>query len=86
MKCREEAVGRFRENSMKLPVTQAQLADVLGLTPVHINRMISSLRASGLITTSSQRVTILDWRGLARAADFDPAYLHLERLPETIVH
>jgi len=86
MKCREEAVGRFRENSMKLPVTQAQLADVLGLTPVHINRMISSLRASGLITMSSQRVTILDWRGLVRAADFDPAYLHLERLPETIVH
>jgi hypothetical protein len=31
---------------------------------------------------SSSRVTILNWSGLVQAADFDPAYLHLEKQPE----
>ncbi len=82
LKCREEAVGRFCNNGFGLPMTQAQLADVLGLTAVHINRTISALRAASLISMSSSRVTILNWSGLVQAADFDPAYLHLEKQPE----
>jgi CRP-like cAMP-binding protein len=86
IKCREEAVGRFREKSYALPMTQIQLADVLGLTAVHVNRMIGSLRAAFLIKMSSNRVTVLDWPGLVQAGDFDPAYLHLERQPEPVMH
>lgn len=86
LKCREEAVGRFRDSGFGLPMTQIQLADVLGMTAIHINRMIGELRKASLITMSSSRVTILDWRELVEMADFDPAYLHLEKQPESIVH
>jgi CRP-like cAMP-binding protein len=86
LKCREEAVGRYQQDGFGLPMTQVQLADVLGLTAVHINRMIGTLRSASLITMYGNRVTILNWPGLVQAADFDPAYLHLERQPEPIVH
>lgn len=86
LKCREEAVGRFLNDGFGLPMTQVQLADVLGLTAVHINRMIGSLRTASLIKMSGSQVTILDWPGLVQAADFDPAYLHLEKQPEPIAH
>jgi len=82
LKCREEAVGRFRDDSFGLPMTQSQLADVLGLTAVHINRMLGKLRTASLITISGNRVEVLNWPGLVNVADFDPAYLHLEPQPE----
>jgi CRP-like cAMP-binding protein len=86
LKCREEAVGRLDGCAFALPMTQMQLADVLGLTPIHVNRMLGTLRSASLITMSSGRVEILNWPGLAKAADFDPAYLHLEKQPEPAVH
>jgi CRP-like cAMP-binding protein len=82
MKCRQAAVGRFIEGGYALPMTQIQLADVLGLTAVHVNRMIGSLKVASLITMAGSRVTILDWPGLVEAGDFDPAYLHLEQQAE----
>lgn len=82
LKCREEAVGRFCDSGFRLPMTQAQLADVLGLTAVHVNRTIGALRTKLLVEMTGNHVTILSWPGLAQAADFDPAYLHLEKQPE----
>lgn len=79
MKCREEAVGRFTEGGYGFPITQVQMADVLGLTAVHVNRMVRSLRAASLVRLSGSRVSVIDWPGLVEAADFDPAYLHLEQ-------
>jgi CRP-like cAMP-binding protein len=86
LKCREEAVGRLDGSAFALPMTQIQLADVLGLTPIHVNRMLRALRSASLITMSGGRVEILNWRGLAKAADFDPAYLHLGKQPEPVIH
>lgn len=60
---------------MNFPLTQDDLADVLGLTPVHINRKLQQLRQEGLITLRSKQLTILDLRSLQQVAGFDSAYL-----------
>jgi len=39
--------------------------------------VLQSLRADKLITLSGQRLTVRDWPGLQKVADFDPAFLHL---------
>ena len=59
-------------------MTQEQLADATGLTPVHINRTIKALESDKLIErTSARSITIGDWRKLAETGDFQSAYLHL---------
>jgi CRP-like cAMP-binding protein len=74
-------VGLADEKSYALPLTQADLADVTGLTSVHVNRMLKRLRDDGLLTFRGGRVEISDWEALQRVAEFDPSYLHLERRP-----
>lgn len=64
-----------------LPMTQLDVADATGLTSVHVNRMLKQLRDEGLMTFRSGEVVIQDWEALKLAAEFDPAYLHLERIP-----
>jgi CRP-like cAMP-binding protein len=58
------------------PITQEQIADATGLTAVHTNRTLQSLRRDGLISLSASRLSILDWEGLADAGDFNERYLH----------
>lgn len=58
------------------PLTQEQLADATGLTAVHTNRVLQSLRKDGLISLAANRLTILDWRRLADVGDFNERYLH----------
>lgn len=74
-------VGLADESGYALPLTQADLADVTGLTSVHVNRMLKKLRDERLLTFRGGRVTISDWEGLQRLAEFDPTYLHLDRRP-----
>lgn len=62
-------------NQMYFPLTQDDLADVLGLTPVHINRKLQQLRQEDLITLRSKQLSILDLRNLQQIAGFDSAYL-----------
>jgi CRP-like cAMP-binding protein len=74
-------VGLADDSGYALPLTQADLADVTGLTSVHVNRMLKKLRDDKLLTFRGGRVTIDDWERLQRVAEFDPTYLHLERRP-----
>ena len=75
---RLDAVGLGQRSSYELPMTQEELAEATGLTPVHVNRTIRQLQAEGLIERSSARsIQIGDWHRLAKMADFDPLYLHL---------
>ena len=60
-----------------LPMTQAELADALGLTPVHLNRVIRSLEADGLINRSKREISFPDWERMRDIADFNDRYLHL---------
>lgn len=76
---RLDQVGLVSNWSCHLPLTQPELADALGITPVHVNRVLKEMRDAGLLTLKSGRLTIHDWDALATAGDFDPAYLHLRQ-------
>jgi CRP-like cAMP-binding protein len=78
---RLQVVGLAGEDRYKLPLTQSDLADVSGLTSVHVNRMLKKLRDEGLLTFRGGEVVIHDWDRLRREAEFDSRYLHLERRP-----
>ncbi|MCJ2138642.1 Crp/Fnr family transcriptional regulator [Methylobacterium sp. E-066] len=74
-----QAVGLAGNYRCPLPVTQADLADALGLTPVHINRVLQEMRGKTLITLRSSTLVIEAWNELLRVSEFDPTYLHLEK-------
>ena len=78
---RFEVSGLTDGSSYQLPLTQGDLADATGLTPVHVNRMLKRLRDDGIATFRGGVVSIHDWPRLQRAAEFEPDYLHLERRP-----
>lgn len=71
------AAGAAGDDGYGLPLTQEELADVLGLTAVHVNRTLQGLRSDGLIHLRDQRLGIPDLAALRRVGGFDPAYLHL---------
>lgn len=74
-------VGLADETGYDLPLTQADLADVTGLTSVHVNRMLKKLRDENMLTFRGGRVSVGDWERLQRVAEFDQSYLHMERRP-----
>ena len=74
---RLDAVGLAPERTCPLPMTQPELADALGITPVHVNRTLRDLKAAELVSLRGRRLTVHDWDGLKAAAEFDPTYLHL---------
>jgi len=75
---RLEAQGLADEYGYELPMTQEQLADALGLTPVHVNRTLKTLEAEGLIQRTRRKISFPDWNRLRTIADFNQRYLHLE--------
>jgi CRP-like cAMP-binding protein len=76
---RLRAVGVMDDESFEFPITQTDLADATGLTPVHVNRMLQRLREEKLIAVEGKRWTVLDPAGLRKAAQFEANYLHLDR-------
>lgn len=57
--------GQVRNGTFDMPLTQEMLADVLGLTPVHINRMVQQARRQDWLEWRARRVTIKDVAALA---------------------
>jgi CRP-like cAMP-binding protein len=78
LQVRLRAVGLAQDHSCDLPITQGEFADAIGVTNVHVNRVLQQLRADGLIALSGDRLNILDWEKLKQVGEFDPTYLHLE--------
>jgi len=76
MLLRFKAVGLAPDYTFKMPPTQGDIADVLGLSNVHVNRVLKDLRRDGLITWTNYTVSILKWEELQRRALFDATYLH----------
>lgn len=76
---RLEIIGLAHDYRFSFPVTQTALADAVGTSSVHVNRVIQELRQRELITWEGGIITIRDWPALARLADFDDRYLHLSR-------
>jgi CRP-like cAMP-binding protein len=70
-------IGLAADFAFDLPVTQADLGDALGLSPVHVNRLLQDLRGNRVIRFEARRVEILDWARLVEIGQFDDRYLHL---------
>lgn len=74
---RLEAAGMSPDRAYELPMTQEQLGDAVGLTPVHVNRVLKTLALRELIGRDRRQIRIIDWPALRDASDFNPRYLHL---------
>jgi CRP-like cAMP-binding protein len=73
---RLEAAGLAKDHRYELPMTQEQLADSVGLTSVHVNRVLRQLAEEGLISRNRRSVVIEDWARMREAGDFNERYLH----------
>lgn len=79
MNVRLGLVGLTDGNSFEFPLTQVEFGECLGLTSVHVNRTLQELRRRKLIELQSRRVTIFDLDALKHVAEFDDAYLYLQK-------
>jgi CRP-like cAMP-binding protein len=68
--------GRATGDTFDMPLTQEQISEALGITPVHANRIIRQLRDDGIVDINRGRVTVLNEAKLAELAQFDDRYLH----------
>ena len=75
---RYKRAGLGDESGFPWRLTQTNVADVAGLSVVHVNRKLQSLGEKGLIGTHDKTLRILNWSGLVEEAEFDAVYLHLE--------
>lgn len=73
-------VGLIEDNSFDLPLTQVDLADLFGLSAVHVNRALQELRSSGLLSLRSRRATLPDMAGLRELSMFDPVQILRDRV------
>lgn len=70
------AMGLKDGTSFEFPMTQEQLADATGLTPVHVNRVLKGLQSDGLIRRDRRMVRLPNVERLREVGDFNPRYLH----------
>ena len=75
---RLKAMGLGEIGSFHMPITQVDLADALGLTPVHVNRVLQGLRKDGVLDFRRSIVTMNDVERVAAMSAFDPLYLHYD--------
>lgn len=80
---RLEVVGLVDNEVCELPITQAELADTVGLSTVHLNRSLQRLRDEGLIIFKQKRLAIPDVTRLREVCDFRQNYLHLANATST---
>ena len=72
---RLQVVGLAQEDGCELPLTQNELGDAIGVSLVHVNRVLQELRGRELISLKRGTLVIKDWDGLKEVGQFDPAYL-----------
>jgi CRP-like cAMP-binding protein len=75
---RMRAVGLVNDDSCELPMTQSELADALGLSTVHTNRVLQELRGDGIITLRGKALVVHDLAALQNIGLFNANYLHLD--------
>ena len=73
---RARNIGLTSEPYLTLPLSQLLLADLLGMTPVHLNRVLRELRETGAMELHRSRLVISDPNKLIKIAGFDENYLH----------
>jgi CRP-like cAMP-binding protein len=73
-----KSAGMLTGDSFELYLSQTDLSDAVGVTPIHLNRTMQWLRSQGLIRTDRRTVTIENWSAMIELAGFTTAYLHPE--------
>ena len=73
---RARSTGLTADDHFALPLSQVVLADALGMTAIHVNRVLRELRLAGAMTMARGSVTIIDPAKLIHIAGFDENYLH----------
>lgn len=76
---RMRAVGLTSGGAFDCPLTQADIADTVGLTAIHVNRTLQDMRCQGLIAGRRSGFVILDVPRLMEVSRFEPNYLHFDR-------
>lgn len=74
LRATDKSIGKM----FVLGLTQEEVGDATGLTAVHVNRMLRQLEEDGLISREAGRVTLIDERALARAANYVNRYQGLD--------
>ena len=74
-----QSVGMAKDTKFECPLSQYLLADSLGLTAIHTNRILRQLREQGLITLEAHHVIVDDVKGLRKLAGFDSGQLDQPR-------
>ncbi|WP_426265464.1 Crp/Fnr family transcriptional regulator [Sphingomonas sp. PWP1-2] len=73
---RARNIGLTGEDTLSLPLSQILLADALGMTAVHINRVLKELRLQGAMALRRGSLDIIDPEMIVRIAGFGDGYLH----------
>jgi CRP-like cAMP-binding protein len=81
---RHAAVGLADAGGFPLPLTQTELGDALGLTSVHVNRILKDFRALGLITMERKTIWLREIEKLQEIAAFNRDYLQLGGVTEDL--
>ena len=82
--CRIQGLGQKVGPAIPFPATQVHMADMTGLTSVHVNRSLQALRREGVVDIRARMIHVLDWDRLAHIGDFDASYLRIGRNPELV--
>lgn len=81
---RLHVIGLADERSFRMPLTQEQIGDILGLTGVHVSRTLRQLRDDGLVVVEGQQFTLKNIEALSALADFERTYLNHFRMSEAL--
>jgi CRP-like cAMP-binding protein len=76
---RLKIIGKVQGARFEMPLTQEQIGEAMGITPVHVNRVIKQLRDEKVLEFHRGSVTVIDEQKLLELADFDDLYLHQRR-------
>lgn len=64
------------DDTILLPLNQAQIGEMLGMSLVSVNRTLKQIRRSAAADFKAGRLIVKNWKRLSSIGDFDPAYLH----------
>jgi CRP-like cAMP-binding protein len=79
---RAQAAGIAKPGTCRLPLSQAQIGQTLGLSLVTVNRTLQDLRRTGCVDLREGILQLRSWKRLAQLGQFDPSYLHVKREPK----
>jgi CRP-like cAMP-binding protein len=78
---RLDLIGMVEDRAFIFPITQGDISDMLGISPVHTNRIVQSLRREKMIEWANGRIKLLDFDTLADFGEFHPRFLNLIQEP-----